>query len=124
MNKAGTSRPCGVHVFQERGFEGDEELRSVLLESPGALEPGLEIIDTAVGPSTRFDVVAIDRVGQLVLVEGPTAGGAGASLLRPLRKRSLVAAYSRCLRIGRELERLCRRRRKCERQMAKEGGWA
>ena len=83
MNKAETSRPCGVHVFQERGFEGDEELRSVLLESPGALEPGLEIIDAAVGPSTRFDVVAIDRVRQLVLVEA-AAQDADALLLRSL----------------------------------------
>lgn len=80
-----SARSLETHVFQERDFGGDAALRLLLLDFPGALEPGLQILD-AVGkasPSARFDILALDRSRRLVLVEA-AAQDADALFLRSL----------------------------------------
>ena len=71
MTEVSQSRMLGLRVFEEQPWESESNLRSLLIEAPHALEHGLRVIDAVQEPaeSCRFDLLALDKSGLLVLVE-------------------------------------------------------
>jgi hypothetical protein len=71
MAEISQSRVLGLRVFETRSWESEDNLRALLIEAPHALEHGLRVIDAVLDPadSCRFDLLALDKSGLLVLVE-------------------------------------------------------
>ncbi len=71
MTEVSQSRVLGLRVFEEQPWESESNLRALLIEAPHALEHGLRVIDAVQEPaeSCRFDLLALDKSGLLVLVE-------------------------------------------------------
>jgi hypothetical protein len=64
-------------VLRPAGQITREQLAAALRESPGALEPRLRCVDAAVpcAPCGEIDLLAVDRAGQLAIVDLETAAG-------------------------------------------------